>query len=168
MDERARRFDQDRIVLPMPEERFRPNVAALIRSQDGLLLVCERADFPGCWQFPQGGIRKDESPEEALCRELREEVSLKPHHYILQKQGGPYRYRFPDGIKKNGYDGQEQTYFLADLLGPKTLVDVRTESPEFSAIQWVWPTDFDLEWLPPMKREVYRSVFRDILDIELS
>lgn len=151
----------------MAEPRFRPNVAAVVRNREGLLLVCERSDFPGCWQFPQGGVNEGETPEAALRRELEEEVSLRPEHYVIRDKRGPYRYRFPDGVKKKGYDGQEQTYFLADLLGPSSLANVRTASPEFSAARWVRPREFDPGWIPPMKRAVYRAVFRDLLGVTL-
>lgn len=151
----------------MAEKRFRPNVAAVVRNRAGLLLICERSDFPGCWQFPQGGINDGESPEDALRRELQEEVSLRPDHYVITARTGPYRYEFPGGLRKKGCDGQEQTYFLADLQGPDSLVSVATESPEFTAVRWVSPERFDPAWAPPMKRPVYRAVFRDFFGITL-
>ena len=54
--------------------RYRPNVAALIVNPVGNLLICERWTIPGAWQFPQGGVDSGESLEQALYREVREEV----------------------------------------------------------------------------------------------
>ena len=51
-------------------KRYRPNVAAIIRRPDGRVLLGERSDFPGSWQFPQGGIDPGEAPEQAVRREV--------------------------------------------------------------------------------------------------
>ena len=58
----------------MPE--FRPNAAALILNRSGELLVCERINDRGAWQFPQGGIDEGESALEAMYREVLEEVGI--------------------------------------------------------------------------------------------
>jgi putative (di)nucleoside polyphosphate hydrolase len=58
---------------------YRPNV--------GIILVNPRHEvFWGkrvrehAWQFPQGGIKPGENPEQAMFRELTEEVGLEPRH----------------------------------------------------------------------------------------
>jgi putative (di)nucleoside polyphosphate hydrolase len=56
--------------------RFRPNVAAILQREDGRILVGERADVPGAWQFPQGGVNEGEGSLEALERELEEEIGV--------------------------------------------------------------------------------------------
>src|SRR5260370_32673174 len=96
----------------MSSPRYRPNVAAIIKRLDGKILIGERSNVAGAWQFPQGGGKKSETPRAALARELQEEVSLTPAHYPVVESKGPYRYIFPPGRTKEGVDGQEQTYFL--------------------------------------------------------
>ncbi len=156
----------DQTEAPLPS--YRPNVAAIIRRADGMIFIGERDDVPGCWQFPQGGIDPGEASKEAIRRELREEVSLKPGDYTLSRHLGPYRYLFGNGRRKKGYDGQEQIYFLVDLpLNGECKVNIKTKNPEFRAGRWVVPEDFCLDWLPPMKREVYRQVFIDFFGITL-
>jgi putative (di)nucleoside polyphosphate hydrolase len=149
----------------MSSPRYRSNVAAIIQSADQKILIGERSDVRDAWQFPQGGVRKGESTLEALFRELREEVSLKPSHYRVLDSKGPYRYLFQDGRKKEGFDGQEQFYFLVRLTAPGSYVKVETDNPEFSRIRWIEPVDFRLQWLPEFKREVYRRVFLDFFGI---
>ncbi len=142
--------------------RYRPNVALILRRDDGRVLVGERSDVGGSWQFPQGGIDRGESPEEALAREMREELSLAPDDYVIVERRGPYRYAFPPGRTKNGYGGQEQTYFLADFAGGDgAVILARASTVEFQAVRWVRPLEFDLRSVAPMKREVYRAVLRD-------
>lgn len=145
---------------------YRPNVAFILKRDSGEILICERSDWAGCWQFPQGGKKASESAVEALHREVREELSLSPEDYRVLENRGPYRYLFANGRTKNGFHGQEQTYFLASLLAPESKLRFDGESPEFQAYRWIRPGDYNLSWVAPMKREVYRQVFRDFFGIE--
>lgn len=144
--------------------KFRRNVAFILSKPGGKILVCERSDYKGSWQFPQGGARDEESDIEALQREVLEEISLPPEAYCVILKQGPYRYVFRSGSRKEGCDGQEQFYFLAEPIGdPKIVVDKK----EFRSFRWIRPEAFQIEWVPPIKRDVYRRVFRDFFQIEL-
>lgn len=146
--------------------RYRPNVAAILQNDAGRILICERIDIPGAWQFPQGGVEPGESHAQALEREMREELSLAPGDYKIISHRGPYRYTLGEGRTKHGFHGQEQEYFLLQLIVPESRIDVKTAHQEFRSARWIMPAGFDLSWLPPMKREVYRSVLRDFFDVE--
>jgi len=145
---------------------YRRNVAIILRRSDGCVLVCERADFPGSWQFPQGGIDKGETNEGALVREVREEISLTPDYFSIVEHRGPYRYAFANGVKKHGCDGQEQVYFLADLIKPCAGV-LKPDKKEFRTCKWILPQKFRLTWAGEIKRRVYSEVFRDFFGIAL-
>ena len=72
----------------MTENKFyRPNVAAIIVSSDypekKEIFIAERTDLAGVWQFPQGGIDEGESSEEALFRELKEEIGTKDRKSVV-------------------------------------------------------------------------------------
>ncbi len=147
----------------MEEKQYRPNVAAIIVNQQGLLLVCERTKENRSWQFPQGGIDEGENALEAVSREIWEEVGFLPEHYIIESGRTGYRYDYPaevlDLIKtKRGkpFAGQEQSYFLCRLTeeAPEPVLDQR----EFQAFRWIKPEDFNFDWLPEFKRDVYREV----------
>ena len=143
-------------------KRYRPNVAAIIRRADGRVLIGQRADFPASWQFPQGGIDRGEDAEQALRREVLEEVGLPAELYDVRERRGPYRYDFPSGPDRRGHHGQEQWYFRCDLRGTET-PEIRLAGTcgEFVAVRWVATEDFPLAAVPPMKQEVYRAVLRD-------
>jgi putative (di)nucleoside polyphosphate hydrolase len=152
--------------------RYRPNVAALMVNPSGALLICERATIPGAWQFPQGGVDPGETPEQALFREVREEVGLEPKHYEVLRMREGYRYLYPQDVRgkklrKHGNHGQEQTYFLCRLREGAPAVNVDQKPREFRAYRWILPEEFDLEWLPVFKRDVYREVMWDFFRIEL-
>ncbi|MBV9105888.1 MAG: NUDIX domain-containing protein [Verrucomicrobia bacterium] len=152
----------------MSASQFRSNVGAIIKRADGKILIGERSNVAGAWQFPQGGVKKSETAREALGRELQEEVSLAPAQYRVVESKGPYRYIFPPGRTKEGFDGQEQTYFLIELTGPDLNIVVSTEQPEFAQFRWIEPSEFKIDWLPNFKREVYRQVFLDFFGIALA
>src|ERR1700747_3852187 len=139
------------------EPTYRPNVAAIIRRSDNKILVGERSDVPGCWQFPQGGIKPRETPEQALERELLEEVGLTSGAYRIIERKEPYRYLFDKGRTKEGFHGQEQIYFLVELL-PGFEPKHETSEPKFRALNWIVPSEFNIEWGTTFKRVVYRQV----------
>lgn len=144
---------------------YRPNVALILRNPAGEILLCERNDYAGSWQFPQGGLKADENPLKGLRREVKEELDLPPSAYQVLARKGPYRYLFPEGRKKKGYDGQEQTYFLAQLTDETAEMRFKGKPPEFRAARWLAPWDFDLASTAEMRRNVYRDVFRDFFGI---
>lgn len=146
---------------------YRPNVAFILRNAAGEILVCERSDWAGCWQFPQGGVKKGETLLEALHREVEEELGLKPDAYRILTSKGPYRYLFADNRKKQGFDGQEQHYFLGELARPH--INIRFDGAhEFRAARWLAPSTYNPDWIAPMKREVYAAVFRDFFGHEFA
>ena len=145
--------------------KYRPAVAAIVQDRAGRILICERADRPGAWQFPQGGIEAGEAPADALAREVLEEISLPRKAYGIAAVRGPYRYRFPAGTTKKGCRGQAHYYFLLRLRGSKTLINTGSATAEFRGSRWIRPDEFDLGWLPPMKRRAYRRVLRDFFEV---
>jgi putative (di)nucleoside polyphosphate hydrolase len=152
----------------MASLRYRSNVGAILKRADGKILIGERSNVADAWQFPQGGIKKSETARKALSRELEEELSLTPQYYRVVESKGPYRYVFPPGRTKEGFDGQEQTYFLIEFTGADSNIDVRTDEPEFIQFRWIEPSEFQIDWVPEFKQEVYRRLFLDFFGIALS
>lgn len=148
-------------------EDYRPNVAAIFRKpKNGKILICQRKDHAGCWQFPQGGVDPGEDLIGALHREVEEEIGILPHKYKLNSCRTGYRYKFPDGhLKKGRYCGQEQTYFLCDYFGKKGEIILNNHVQEFRKSKWIHPSEFKLKWVPKFKEEVFRQVFKDFFDI---
>ena len=153
----------------LDREGFRPNV--------GIILVNARNEvFWGkrirehSWQFPQGGINHGESPEQAMYRELFEEVGLRPEHVkILGRTRGWLRYEVPrNWIRRewrNSYRGQKQIWYLLRLVGRDSDVSLRASShPEFDAWRWsnYWvPLDAVIDF----KRLVYQMALVELARI---
>jgi putative (di)nucleoside polyphosphate hydrolase len=103
---------------------FRPNVGIVLMHEDGRVFWARRVRRDG-WQFPQGGMNTDETPVEAMYRELREETGLLPEHVdVLGATPGWLRYRLPPRAirRTNGMVciGQKQVWFLLRLVGDET------------------------------------------------
>jgi putative (di)nucleoside polyphosphate hydrolase len=146
---------------------YRANVAIVLSNSQGQLFWAKRIGMDA-WQFPQGGIRKDESAEDAMYRELQEETGLLPEHVKLIGCTQDWlRYRLPKRfIRKQSAPvciGQKQIWYLLELLAEDS--EVRLDAcrkPEFD--QWRW-VDF---WHPvnevvEFKRKVYEMALQELV-----
>ncbi|RMA80214.1 RNA pyrophosphohydrolase [Umboniibacter marinipuniceus] len=148
---------------------FRPNVGIIITNDSGQVLWAQRSGQTS-WQFPQGGIDGDESPREALYRELYEEVGLREDDVeIIGETRGWLRYRLPHRLIRHGQKplciGQKQKWFLLRLTAPESAIDLRAYGkPEFDSWKWVsyW---YPLRMVVNFKREVYRRAMDELLPL---
>jgi putative (di)nucleoside polyphosphate hydrolase len=138
---------------------YRPNVGIVLMRPDGRVFWARRVRRDG-WQFPQGGMNTDETPVEAMYRELREETGLLPEHVeVLGATPGWLRYRLPARAirhhERQVCIGQKQVWFLLRLVGTEDHVRLdATDTPEFDNWRWVdfW---YPLEHVVMFKRGVY-------------
>jgi putative (di)nucleoside polyphosphate hydrolase len=146
-------------------EGFRANVGIILCNPSGQVLWAKRVGGTDAWQFPQGGINEGESPEEALYRELYEEVGLKPKDVeVLDATRGWLKYRLPRNFVRENQSplciGQKQRWFLLKLLSSDSAVQLDlSASVEFDDWRWVsyW---YPLDQVISFKREVYRRALK--------
>ena len=150
----------------LDREGFRQNVGIILVNGRNEVFWCKRIREHS-WQFPQGGIKHGESPEQAMYRELSEEVGLRREHVrILGRTRDWLRYEVPkQWIRRewrNTYRGQKQIWFLLRLIGRDSDVSLRaSEHPEFDAWRWseYWvPLDAVIEF----KRGVYQQALTEL------
>jgi putative (di)nucleoside polyphosphate hydrolase len=142
-------------------------VGIMLANDRGQLLWARRVGGHDAWQFPQGGISAGESPEQALYRELHEEVGLSRESVeVLGSTRGWLRYRLPRRFIREGQSplciGQKQKWFLLRMLGDDTAVQLDlNDKPEFDRWQWVsyW---YPLNQIVSFKREVYRRAMKEL------
>ena len=150
----------------LDREGFRPNVGIVLLNARNQVFWGKRLRTHS-WQFPQGGIKYGESPEQAMLRELHEEVGLLPDHVrILARTRDWLRYEVPEHfIRKDArghYRGQKQIWFLLRLMGHDSDLDLRaTDHPEFDAWRWneYW---VPLELVIEFKRDVYQMALSEL------
>jgi putative (di)nucleoside polyphosphate hydrolase len=150
----------------LDRDGFRPNVGIILLNQKNQVFWGKRIRTHS-WQFPQGGIDRGENPEQAMFRELHEEVGLKPEHVrVLARTRDWLRYEVPDRyIRRDArgfYKGQKQIWFLLQLVAQDWDLNLRaTDHPEFDAWRWhdYWvPLDVVVEF----KRGVYEMALNEL------
>ena len=142
---------------------YRFNVGIVVMNRDGLLLWARRTNQDSAWQFPQGGIKSGESPQDAMFRELGEELGLLPEHVeLIHELPDWYYYELPKQFQRVRQKplcvGQKQRWFLLRLLCDDGRVNLsQSQHPEFR--QWKW-VEFDhpASHVIDFKRNVYSDV----------
>lgn len=145
----------------MQEKKYRPNVAIIVLAPsypfECKVLVAQRSDIKGAWQFPQGGIDDGESPQEAMFRELEEEIGTNKVEIIAQHPAW-LEYDFPESVAKKmaPFCGQSQKYFLVRLK-PGAKIDINTPKPEFDDYKFVKIEELN-SLVNHFKKDVYNKV----------
>lgn len=148
------------------KDGFRANVGIILCNQDNQVLWAQRARHDS-WQFPQGGIKSDETPEQAVYRELMEEVGLEQQHVeMIGKTDGWLRYRLPKRYLRYGNKplciGQKQRWYLLRFIGKEEDVKLdQYEKPEFDDWRWVdyWTPTKEIVFF---KRRVYEKALHEL------
>ena len=143
----------------LDEQGYRPNVGIVLLNHHNQVFWGKRIKQHS-WQFPQGGIDPGETPEQAMYRELWEEVGLQQEHVqIIGRTEDWLRYNVPDHWVRREwrgtYKGQKQIWFALRLLARDHSINLRaTNKPEFDAWRWAnyW---VDLDSVIEFKRGVY-------------
>ncbi|MCF6345154.1 MAG: RNA pyrophosphohydrolase [Thiomicrorhabdus sp.] len=145
---------------------YRFNVGIIIVNKEGKLFWGKRI-YQDAWQFPQGGIRENETPQQALFRELKEEVGLNPTDVrVLGRTEEWIYYDLPKHLIRHHSRplclGQKQIWFMLGLEGEYDCINLNChEKPEFE--DWAW-VDY---WRPVQevinfKQSVYQQALTEL------
>lgn len=150
---------------------YRPNVGIVICNKQGLILWARRCG-QNSWQFPQGGINQEEKPEQAMFRELYEEVGLTQDDvHILAVSSNWVRYKLPNRMIRWSTDpvciGQKQKWFLLELIKQDSAININTtRKPEFD--DWCWVSYwYPVRQVVSFKKDVYRKIMKEFSSIIL-
>ena len=148
---------------------YRKCVGMMILNNNNEILVGKRIDHPsGFWQMPQGGIDEYENPEEAVWREMMEEIGT--NNVILIKISNQWlNYDIPNDTLKtlpwgHKYKGQTQKWFAFKFTGKNQDIDVGTTNPEFSEWKWINYQDI-VDKIVPFKRSVYSKILEEFEEL---
>ena len=153
----------------MTNKKFRRCVGMMILNNEKKVLVARRLDHPsGFWQMPQGGIDEKEIPEDAVWREMMEEIGTNKAK-IIKVSDKWINYQIPNDTLKTlpwgkKYIGQTQKWFAFEFTGKNDDINVKTENPEFS--EWKWAQlDSIIDNIVPFKRDVYTKILEEFKDL---
>lgn len=148
------------------ENGYRPNVGMIIINSKNKVLLGRRIGQQS-WQFPQGGVDADESPTDAMYRELWEETGLTPEQVELIAETTDWlAYDLPKRFRRNNTlplcVGQKQKWFLLRLIADETAIDLNQGTKaEFDAVRWVnyW---YPIRKVIYFKRQVYHTALNEL------
>ena len=114
--------------------------AAVIRGTDGKILIARRADTQhqgGLWEFPGGKVELGEAPEQALVRELKEELDLTVEPDALD----------PFAFASHAYPDFHllMPLYVATKFGGV----IKLDPDSAQAAKWVQPADLRAHEMPP-------------------
>jgi putative (di)nucleoside polyphosphate hydrolase len=155
-------------MIPYEKRPYRPGVGIMLLDAIGRVLVAQRLDMPSdAWQMPQGGIDRGETPVEAACRELAEEVGT-TKALLLRESREWVVYDVPAAARPTHWQGrwrgQAQKWFALAFTGTDSDIDIATHEPEFDAWKWVSPHELT-GLIVPFKRATYDAVLTEFADL---
>lgn len=128
---------------PFGQLDYRASVLGVFINDLRQVLVLERIDTPGAWQFPQGGIEGRETPLEALHREMYEELGCAGIE-VLAVSKNTITYDFPPDLNVpicRHYKGQKAWWYLCRFSdGSSPHLDQAVDQ-EFTPYRWISPGD---------------------------
>lgn len=146
----------------MPTRFFRAGAASVIYKDAANIGHFKRAVPPvGVWELQQGGIDLGESPEEALWRELKEELGCEVSDFELVHEMPSWTiYQGLDSLEDTTHDrlGQAHKWFFLKLKPGSTIDLSKATHQEVSECAW---TTFEsiIESAPEYKKAVYQQVY---------
>lgn len=145
---------------------YRLNVGIILMNQSGRVFWGKRQGHDS-WQFPQGGLATNETAENAMIRELREEIGLERQDInILGVTKRWLKYRLPKQYLRHGSTplviGQKQKWFLLELVSSEQKIRLDLcDSPEFDSWRWIdyhTPKDHVIFF----KKQVYCQALKEL------
>jgi putative (di)nucleoside polyphosphate hydrolase len=151
---------------------FRYGVGIILVNANRQVFLAKRIGMPA-WQFPQGGMKENETPEDTMFRELKEEIGLNPEDVkVITSTRRWLRYRLPRRLIRHYTKplciGQKQKWFLLRIKSNEASIDLHSDGdPEFDSWAWVsyW---YPLRQVVAFKRRVYTLALKEFAKIVLT
>lgn len=144
---------------------YRRGVGMMVVNNENKIFVGQRHDYKvPAWQMPQGGIAPHEDSDQAMLRELQEELGTRDIEIIVKSKTW-YKYDLPEDLAKRlwsgKFKGQQQIWYALRFRGQDEDINIHTYHPEFREWKWVKKEDL-LDFIIPFKRDLYTRVFQDL------
>ncbi len=148
---------------------LRPNVCMLVVNNDRKLFLGERFGRPGVWQFPQGGIEEGQTPEQAVIRELEEELGVRSDlvSIVTKLQAThQYRYNVTPPFSVGRWAGQSQTFWIVRFVGNDSDIQLDRHEQEFQSFRWCTIKEVEKS-AEPIRLPGYKKPLQELRALEL-
>ncbi len=144
---------------------YRPAVGMMILNDENKIFIGQRMDHKDpAWQMPQGGIAPHEDVDQAMLRELQEEIGTRNVEIIVKSKVW-YKYDLPSNLAtrlwSGKFKGQKQIWYALRFRGKNEEINIHTYHPEFRSWKWVGKEEL-LDLIIPFKRDLYGRVLKDL------
>lgn len=144
---------------------YRLGIGMMILNIENKILVAQRLNTKEpAWQMPQGGISRFEDTDQAMLRELEEEIGTRKVE-ILVKSKTWYKYDLPAELAGRlwggRYKGQRQIWYVLRFKGEDKDIDIHTYHAEFRDWKWV-DKDELIKLVIPFKKKLYEQIIHDL------
>lgn len=145
---------------------YRESTTAMVTNNEGKIILVQKASYKDNeWDTPGGGVEENETPEQAILRELEEELGTNKFE-IIAKSKIVDHYEWPDEVierklKEKGHTwrGQQRTQFLIKFLGTET--DINFPKDELKNVTWINPTELSKYFIFPNQFEKAQKLLEE-------
>lgn len=150
----------------MNELGYRPNICLIIINKNRDILLGERVDEDNHWQLPQGGVEENDSLEETVFREAKEELGINRNNLKILKQLKAiniYDWNDPPEFAIGKWKGQSQRFFLVEFLGSDKDIILDSHVPEFKSFMWCRMYEV-LDKVHPIRKNGVKDAINEVID----
>ena len=144
---------------------LRKGIGIFLLNSKKQLWIGKRIDVRNdYWQMPQGGIDNNESPLQAMKREMKEETGITENFNVITESKEWLSYELPKDLVNvvwgGKYLGQKQKWFACNFFGKDDEIKLDKHKPEFMDWKWIKP-EHVLDLVVPFKRKMYEEILRN-------
>ncbi len=136
--------------------KYRTVVVGVVQNKEGEYLLCKKpvgeGVYPGQWALPGGGIDEGETMEQALKREMMEEVGLEIDEIT------PLFFRDDTQPKYKGGVVDTDVYMVYLLFSCRSVSEVKIDNREFEDFAWVKASDVGAYELNVATRNTFERI----------
>ena len=147
---------------------YRQSTSAVILDKLGRILIIQKNSYKNNeWDIPGGGIEKNEKPDIAILRELKEELGGDKFE-IIKTSIQTDCYEWPDELieqkiieNKPVYRGQERVQFLVKFSGEEN--ELKAQKEEIRTMKWVFPKALSTYFIFPHQMEKMKELLKEFV-----
>jgi len=144
---------------------LRKGIGIFLLNSKKQLWIGKRIDVKNdYWQMPQGGIDNNESPLQAMKREMKEETGITENFNVITETKEWLSYELPKDLVNvvwgGKYLGQKQKWFACNFFGEDDEIKLDKHKPEFMDWKWIKP-EHVLDLVVPFKRKMYEEILQN-------